>query len=489
MHNDLQNTPARGFFMCGSRRHFTRWTNLLLLFGFWSCSFGLMAQSQAIVRITAESETGKPIHHWGYLANVNHDLGDSGCQSQGFVDSASSVLVQTCFHKKEQRVALTSTHCPLNGVNVRDLMRVGQYILGFEPLSGYQLLAADANNSGTVTAFDIVELRKLILGTYQSLPKRNSWHFYDKKRMGQIIGNDNPFSTLGYTTIPVTNKIHDAEFATFTLQPGLPMEDRTAAFTGVKIGDIDGSALPNAISPPEDRDQTPWAMATTAHRGKKGSVMSIPVVSNRSGSIQGWQMDLNFDPTVLAVEEVEWPAHAMPQPENKGWNLNAEGNIRLIWWDAVAPLSVTPGVPVCQIKVRLLRDIAAESPLLQPNRSEGIPNLVFDQTGKEFGLQWENIPTEMVKTAPVNTPRLEVAVYPNPTQRHYRINIQSAVEQTGTIAILDLNGKPLSEKTIALKPGINTITSAQWPVPLAPGTYTIQVQTDKDRQQIRFVRL
>jgi hypothetical protein len=448
-----------------------------------------MAQSPAIIQITAETTTGKPIHHWGYFANTNHDLDEPRCQSQGFVDSASSVWVQTCFHKKEQRVRLSSNHRPLNGVNVRDLMHIGRHILGFESLTGYQLLAADANNSGTITAFDIVELRKLILGTYQNLPKRNSWHFYDKKLDGQIMGNDHPFSTLGYTTIPAENKMNDAEFATFTLQPGLPMEDRTAAFTGIKIGDIDGSASPNAISPPEDRDQTPWAMATTAHRGKKGSMMTIPVVSNRTGSIQGWQMDLNFDPNILAVEEVEWPAHAMPQPENKGWNLNAEGNIRLIWWDAVAPLSVTPGVPVCQIKVRLLRDIAAESPLLQPNRSEGIPNLVFDQTGKEFGLQWENIPADLVKTAPTNTPRLEVGVYPNPTQRHYRINIQSPTEQTGTITILDLNGKPLSDKTITLNPGINTITSAQWPVPLAPGTYTIQVQTDTDRQQIRFVRL
>ncbi len=343
---------------------------------------------------------------------------------------------------------------PLNSLNIGNLILISQYILGLKSLSNYQLLAADANASGTITAFDIAELRKLILGTYQTLPKKHTGYFFDKKLHNQASENAFSFPLLG-DSISYSHSLPDSM----------------------------------SIKYPEDRDQTPWAMATPAHRGQKGSVITIPVVSNRSGNIQGWQMDLNFDPNVLAVEEVEWPAHSMPQPEHRGWNLNAEGNIRLIWWDAVAPLSVTTGVPVCQIKVRLLRDIAAESPLLQPNRSEGIPNLVFDQTGKEFGLQWENIPADLVKSAPVNTPRLEVAVYPNPTQRHYRVNIQSPTEQTGTITILDLNGKPLSEKTITLNTGINTITSAQWPVPLAPGTYTIQVQTDNDRQQIRFVRL
>ncbi|MDW8231136.1 MAG: hypothetical protein RMJ33_14985, partial [Saprospiraceae bacterium] len=55
----------------------------------------------------------------------------------------------------------------LNGVSTFDLVLINKHILGLEPLnSPYKMIAADANNSRSITTFDIVELRKLILGIY-----------------------------------------------------------------------------------------------------------------------------------------------------------------------------------------------------------------------------------------------------------------------------------------------------------------------------------
>ncbi len=42
------------------------------------------------------------------------------------------------------------------------------------------MIAADANRSGSITSFDIVEFRKLILGIYDELPNNTSWRFVDK---------------------------------------------------------------------------------------------------------------------------------------------------------------------------------------------------------------------------------------------------------------------------------------------------------------------
>jgi hypothetical protein len=73
---------------------------------------------------------------------------------------------------------------PLNGVNTYDLILISRHILGLEPLNtAYKLIAADANKSGTVTTFDVVELRKLILGTYTELPNNSSWRFVDKTQV------------------------------------------------------------------------------------------------------------------------------------------------------------------------------------------------------------------------------------------------------------------------------------------------------------------
>lgn len=68
-----------------------------------------------------------------------------------------------------------------NGVSTLDLVRIQKHLLGIEPITNpYDLIAADANNSASVSAIDLVELRKLILGIYTTLPANKSWRFVDK---------------------------------------------------------------------------------------------------------------------------------------------------------------------------------------------------------------------------------------------------------------------------------------------------------------------
>ena len=61
-------------------------------------------------------------------------------------------------------VAPSRNDDPLNGISTMDLILISQHILGINLLSSpYKMIAADVNKSGTITAFDLVELRKLIL--------------------------------------------------------------------------------------------------------------------------------------------------------------------------------------------------------------------------------------------------------------------------------------------------------------------------------------
>lgn len=110
----------------------------------------------------------------------------------------------------------------LNGVNTWDFILISRHILGLEPLnSPYKLIAADANKSGTVTTFDIVELRKLLLGTYFQLPNNDSWRFVDKS---QVFTNpNNPFADVIQESIPVAGSTN-------------------FDFVAVKVGDVDYSA-------------------------------------------------------------------------------------------------------------------------------------------------------------------------------------------------------------------------------------------------------
>jgi len=121
---------------------------------------------------------------------------------------------------------------PLNGVSTFDLVLINKHILGLEPLgSPYKMIAADANNSRSITTFDIVELRKLILGIYSELPANSSWRFVDKNY--QFPNQANPFQELFPETISVAN-VQSNQFA----------DD----FMAVKVGDVNGNAVANALS-------------------------------------------------------------------------------------------------------------------------------------------------------------------------------------------------------------------------------------------------
>lgn len=159
---------------------------------------------------------------------------------------------------------------PLNGVTTYDLVLISKHIVATEPLnSPYKMIAADANKSGSVTSFDIVEIRKLILGIYMELPNNTSWRFVDSSF---VFPNPlNPFQTGFPDTIPFSNQAPNN-------------------FIGIKVGDVNNTAVPNLQSPAEERfDGTVYF--DTEHRDvRAGDVFELKF--SASEPLEGCQFTL-----------------------------------------------------------------------------------------------------------------------------------------------------------------------------------------------------
>ena len=116
----------------------------------------------------------------------------------------------------------------INGVSTLDLILIQRHILGIRTFeSPYQYIAADANNSESISASDLVVLRKLILGLISELPNNSSWRFIDKN-------------------FEFSNPKHPWPFDE---GKGISTEDydmNTNDFVGVKIGDVDLNAVANS---------------------------------------------------------------------------------------------------------------------------------------------------------------------------------------------------------------------------------------------------
>jgi hypothetical protein len=173
---------------------------------------------------------------------------------------------------------------PLNGVTTYDLVLISKHILGIEPLgSAYKMIAADANKSNSITTFDIVELRKLILGIYQELPNNTSWRFVDKT---QVFANpSNPFAEVIKENISV----------------GLAMSNlMDEDFVGVKIGDVNNTAVANSLMVSDDRSVGTLLFDVNDRDLTAGE--EFEVAFNASEKTQGYQMTLNL--SGLEVSEI-----------------------------------------------------------------------------------------------------------------------------------------------------------------------------------------
>lgn len=118
-------------------------------------------------------------------------------------------------------ISVEKTFNPLNGVTTLDMAYTSRHILGITPFeSNYAHIAADVNNSETVTALDLVMIRRLILGQEQSFPNNTSWRFFDADY--EFPNPDYPWAESVPEVIHINN---------------LPADQVEYNFIGVKVGD------------------------------------------------------------------------------------------------------------------------------------------------------------------------------------------------------------------------------------------------------------
>ena len=172
-------------------------------------------------------------------------------------------------------VTPTKDNDPLNGVSTYDLVLINKHILGLEPLSSpYKMIASDANGSRSITTFDIVEFRKLILGLYTELPANSSWRFVDK---AYVFPNpSNPFQEI----FPETKSVADVQASQFA-------DD----FVSVKIGDVNGNVAAN-LNSSDDRTAGTAYFDVQDQEVKAGELVLVPFAA--ADQLAAYQFTLNY---------------------------------------------------------------------------------------------------------------------------------------------------------------------------------------------------
>ncbi len=338
-------------------------------------------------------------------------------------------------------LTLSKNDNPLNGVTTYDLVLMSKHILAIEPLnSPYKMIAADANKSGSVTTFDIVEIRRLILGLYTSFPNNTSWRFADKDF--QFPNYHNPFQTV----FPENVVLQD--------WPGFPNQ---FTFIGIKVGDVNNTAVPNADTPPPAESRAPSFLSLPDLDLKTGEIYEIPIRATEIADWVGLQFSLGFDPEMIDIEAIE--SSSLPDFDQNNWAQPQAGRLTLSWSSAL-PTNILSNAEVLHLRIKARANIplskvfkTAEKLTLRP---------------EAYDLYGISRPLKIVFSENSNPETIQVfAPQPNPTTAGSTLPIQLLQAENLRLEVFDLTGKLLWVNALSLEKGNHALEIPAWAMPQA----------------------
>jgi hypothetical protein len=188
---------------------------------------------------------------------------------------------------KDYIVAAAKNDNCMEGVSTLDLVLIQRHILGQEKLtSPYKLLAADVNNSDKITASDLVELRKVILGIKEDFSNTDCWLFIDNAYVF-----DDPKNPWNY---PTSQSIEQLDF-----------DMLSSDFVAVKIGDVNGSV--SNIHNTSSENRSPKVMDLVANDlvFDEGDEIVVPMTVSKAEDLLAIQMNFSFNNTALEFIDIK----------------------------------------------------------------------------------------------------------------------------------------------------------------------------------------
>lgn len=199
---------------------------------------------------------------------------------------------------------------PLNGVTTFDLILISKHILGDVLMdSPWKLLAADANNNGSISTIDVISIRRIILGMEDHFADNSSWRFFQESQ--GFVDPTNPWST----DLQEITSINNVE------------EEMEVNFKGVKIGDVNGSARPNAFSQVDERTKGAFTLQLEDVEMELGETYEIEFKANQIDKIAGYQGTLTIGENLELVDIV----YGVAKEGNFGTRYVQEGFLTTSW--------------------------------------------------------------------------------------------------------------------------------------------------------------
>ncbi|MEZ5041744.1 MAG: T9SS type A sorting domain-containing protein [Saprospiraceae bacterium] len=332
----------------------------------------------------------------------------------------------------------------LNGVSTFDLVLVSKHILGIQLLdSPYKMIAADANNSKSITTLDMIETRRNILGITNGFTNNTSWRFIDANYVFPFPNN--PW----YEQVPEIKSVNDL------------VGEIELNFVAVKISDVNASARPNGLVSIDDRSNGSFAFNVEDIAMVAGNTYNVDFTAKDIAAIAGYQGTFTFGEAIEMVDIV----YGVAKEGNFGTNFVNEGMLTTSFNDEASADDV-----LFTLVVRANQDASLSEHLGLSSRVT--PSEAYNNDGDKLDLAI-NFSTGKVQSVAFELYQNQ----PNPFQGETVIgyNLPEAAQVTFTVS--DVAGRTLRTIRTEGAKGYNNILINSKDLPAA-GVLYYTVSTD-----------
>lgn len=316
----------------------------------------------------------------------------------------------------------------LNGVNTLDLVKIQRHILGVKSFdSPYQYIAADINKDGSLSASDIIELRKLILGLNDGFLSNTSWRFIDK-----------------LYHIPHTESI---------LEDGFPESynilnlnsDMQIDFTGIKIGDVDGDHREPQLRNVMTRSSDQYVFNYPNHEINEGEISSLTLYCADHLEVLGLQLaiHINNNFNILSVESELFDV------KSEDYHYDESRSILILSKAFKDKIDLTPGKIAIEIKF-VADQNGVLSDFVSLSNNTAISSQIYDVHENTYRISLE-------KSNKIESANALHQNNPNPFFDYTDISFELIEEQSIELVIYDVAGRMVYQKYGDYHKGMNTI--------------------------------
>ena len=371
-----------------------------------------------------------------------------------------SYAFKSLYPNTEYVVRPTRNDNPLNGVSTADIVKIQKHILGKELLqTPYKIIAADVNGTHSVTAADISEIRKLILGVQPEFRNAPSWKFIPASTRFEDVT-----APWGY---PVEEKIRMGQIS------------QKVDFTAVKMGDVTDNADPGLNGYSTIRTTETLDILVEDRQFEAGEVIAIPFYAGSLVSLEGMQFTVNYNSSTMFFDRIESGLLSLT-PANLGVFDPSVGKLTLSWNEDQPALTQT-GKPLFTLYFKTVTGSSLQNNLLIS--SDITMSEYYLSSGIEGKVQLKllkgdlSLPAEMFEV---------ISVSPNPfkdqTEVHFRLPEGAVLRST----VYDVTGKVVRMYTHTEDYKNNVLRIRRTDLN-GPGMYYLQMDADHQTRTIKII--